>query len=60
MLDDKIRSELDQASAAMVEMLPPLWRRLYQKCIEVGFTETASLQLVKTYILSAGTNGIDL
>lgn len=56
MLDAKQRAEIDQAMAAMVEMFPPLWRRLYEGCKAEGFSEVDSLSLLKTYILSQCRN----
>jgi len=57
MLDPKQRAEMDQAMEGLVELLPPMWRRLYTACIAEGFTETESFALVKVYILSQGTHG---
>lgn len=53
MLNDQKRAELDQAMVAIAEFLPPLWRQLYIKLIEQEFTETQSLELVKTYIMAS-------
>jgi len=57
MLDDKIRSEVEQAQAAMVELWPSLWRQLFLRNIEEGFTEGQSMDLVKAYILSTNVHG---
>ena len=54
MLDDRKRAELDQASAALTEAFPPLWRNLYLRCVEEGFAEEEALALVKAYIIANG------
>lgn len=59
MLDDALRAKLDQASATLVEMFPPLWRQLYDGCAKEGFSDSESLELVKAYILSQAANGIN-
>jgi hypothetical protein len=56
MLNDKMRSELEQNQALMIELWPPLWRQLYEALLEKKFTETQALELVKTYILSTGAS----
>ena len=58
MLNDKQRSDLEQAIAGMREVFPSSWRQLYEGCIEEGFTEKQSMDLVKTYILSQNPFGI--
>lgn len=58
MLDPKQQSEVDQSAAYLGEAFPPLWRRLYENCIERGFSESESLKLVQTYILSQCRYGI--
>ena len=52
MLDEKMRAQLDQSSALLAEMLPPLWWGLYRACVDEGFTESQALELVKTYLSS--------
>ena len=59
MLDAKVRAEIDQSFEMMVEIFPPLWRGLFEGCREKGFTEEQAMELVKTYILSQGSNKID-
>lgn len=58
MLDEKLRAELDQAIAGMKEMMPPLWRQLFESCQEVGFDKGQALELVKAYILAQNPWGI--
>lgn len=53
MIDPKIIAELDQAKAAIVELMPGLWRQLYLKCIEEGFSQEQSFAIIKTYIMSS-------
>ncbi len=52
------QSELDQATATMVDSFCPMWRRMYTCFIEEGFTEIESFKLVQTHILSQAPNGI--
>lgn len=52
MLDDKVKAKLDQSSALLAEMLPPLWWGIYKACVDEGFTESQALELVKTYLSS--------
>ena len=59
MLDAKLRAEIDQSFEMMVEMLPPLWRGLFEGCKAKGFTDDQAMELVKIYILSQGSNKID-
>jgi len=51
-LDDKVKAKLDQSSALLAEMLPPLWWGIYKACVDEGFTESQALELVKTYLSS--------
>ena len=37
---------LDQAKAELSDMLPDLWKSLYDGCIDKGFTEAQSMSLV--------------
>ncbi len=48
-------SKLDQSSAVLGDILPPLWWRLYRNSIEAGFDETEAFSLLKVYIRSQGT-----
>ena len=57
MLSDKLRAIVDQNKAFVVESFPPLWRQLFLRCVEVGFSESESLELVKIYILSFNPHG---
>ncbi len=60
MLDDEIRSKIDQSTALMAEMWPPMWRNIYLSLVKEGFTEVESLDLLKVFILSQGTHGPQL
>jgi hypothetical protein len=51
---------MDEASTFLVATLPPMWRQMYAHCIEEGFTESQSLALVKTWIVSQGPKQISL
>jgi len=58
MIDDKMRADFDQGIAAMMELWPPMWRQLFDRLKEEGFTEQQAMDLLKTYILSQGVNGV--
>lgn len=47
------QSKLDNALAMTGDMLPPLWKRLYDNCLANGFAEREALILVQTYIIGA-------
>jgi hypothetical protein len=53
-MDSKKQAELDQAAALLGDNLPILWYRLYQKCLDVGFSDLQSMEIVKAYIVSQG------
>ena len=55
---DKIRAEVDQSTAFLVETQPMLWWGLYQGAMKQGFTEKQAIDLVKTQIsaLAKGSN----
>lgn len=38
--------QIEQATALMAEVLPPLWKRLLDNCIEAGFDKDTALRLV--------------
>ncbi len=40
----------DQAMANLADTLPPYWKRLYDRCIEVGFTNNQSMHILLTMI----------
>lgn len=52
--DPRARARADQALAAALDSLPPAWFRLYTNCILAGFSEQQAMEMVKTFILSAG------
>ena len=54
MINEKLRSDLEQCRAAMLEMLPVLWRGIYVKLLNEGFTEPQAIELLKAYIISQG------
>lgn len=57
MIDPEKQVEIEQGMAFVIEHWPPLWKRLLERCIEEGFNETQAFELVKTYIISQGSNG---
>jgi hypothetical protein len=59
MINPKQRAELEQAQAMLVETLPPLWRGLYLNSVKEGFTKVQALELVKTFILSSASGGVN-
>jgi len=58
MLNEKLRAEIDQATTGLIEVIPPVWRGLFQGCIAEGFTAEQAMELVKAYILANGTGGV--
>jgi len=59
MLNEKLRAELDQAKAGIVELLPSLWRELFLKSMMEGFTKEEALTLLHIYILSQCPSGVN-
>ncbi|MDR2704327.1 MAG: hypothetical protein LBC02_00970 [Planctomycetaceae bacterium] len=51
----KLLSDVEQSSEFLTQNLPPLWWGIYQKCLDVGFTEELALSLTKQYIHSSLT-----
>lgn len=49
-------SKLDQSMQTLVTHFPPLWRQLYLRLVDEGFTEAQAIELLKAYIHS--TNGL--
>lgn len=49
-LDDEMRSELEQAQAVLTETLPPLLWGMYEALKKQGFTESQAMDLVNTYL----------
>jgi len=58
MLNDKERSDIDQAIAACSEMFPRIWHCLYEGLKSEGFTEEQSFRLLIAYILSQNIKGL--
>ena len=52
-------AELEQAIASFRDMVPRSWWSLYHGCMNQGFNETESFDLLKTYILSSHSGGIN-
>jgi hypothetical protein len=48
----------DQEMARVRDHLPRMWWSVYQGCREAGFSETQSMALLQTFILSLNTGGI--
>lgn len=51
---DKQRKR-DEGFAALGDVFPPLWRRLYCNLQSEGFTDKECFVLVQTYIIANGT-----
>jgi len=45
MLDAKLVSQIDQNTQTVVEVLPPLLRRLFVELVNQGFTDDQALRL---------------
>lgn len=52
-MDGEEISKFDQDAAFLGDVLPPLWKRLYDRCLEVGFSEEQAFLLVRTYVFGA-------
>lgn len=51
--------DLDTSSAWLGDHLPGLWRRIYENLLVQGFKDHEAMELLKTYILSQGSNGVN-
>jgi len=58
MLNPRDQASFDQLRAIVLDHFPPLWRQLYERLIKQGFNEAHAMELLKTYILSTGSNGV--
>lgn len=47
------QTKLDNSLAMAGDMLPLLWKRLYDNCLVAGFGEREALILVQTHIIGA-------
>ena len=52
MMDPRLQAEMDQRRSQIVDLCPPLWRGVYLRCIEEGFTEEEAFKLLHTFILA--------
>ncbi len=48
----------EQSLASSGNILPRIWYTYYIGCLDAGFTESQSFNLVQTYILSQCSSGI--
>lgn len=48
-------AEIDQCTKLMVDMLPPLWRGIYDGLLEQKFAKDEAMRLLCVYIFSQGT-----
>lgn len=51
--DNKNLARFDQAMAMLADNLPPLWRRMYERMLEVGFAEDQAMSLLRAYVFAA-------
>lgn len=58
MLDPIKQQQIEQSVAAMVEMWPPVWKGLYDRCIKQGFNEAQAMELVKAFIVGQAAGKI--
>lgn len=59
--DERTREmqKLEQCSATVGDMYPPLWRRIYVNLLSEGFNKQQAMSILKVYILAQNsTNGI--
>ena len=55
MMDQNDISRFDQGASFIGDDLPAMWRRLWERMLEVGFSEEQAMVLLQTYIF--GTAG---
>ena len=55
---DAYNPELEKGLVAARETMPRIWWALYCGCLQVGFSDSQSLSLVHTYLLSQNPYGI--
>lgn len=48
--------KLDENTSFMTDHFPRLWRRFFERLKEEGFDNEEALSILKTYIISRGTN----
>jgi hypothetical protein len=61
--NDKIaqnQAKMDQATAMLGDVMPPIWRRMFENSVEAGFSEEQAMSLVKTYILAQCPGGVNM
>jgi len=51
MIDPKTRADMDQAQAALCELLPPLWKDVYEG-LKKHFSEQQSWELLIVYVFA--------
>ena len=49
-IDPKKTAQMDQDIKLVAESWPPLWRGIYQGCIDCGFSKEESFELLKVYV----------
>ena len=59
-IDPEKQRKMDEAVASVRDVLPRTWRALYEGCLEVGFSETRAMELLRYFILSQSPRGIIL
>ena len=52
MLDDKTRADWDQSKATINEILPSLWKAMYDSMLREGFDDRQAMLLLGDYIFA--------
>lgn len=47
------RAAIDQSTAVFNDYMPTMWRQLYLRLVEEGFTEPQAFELLKTYVTAS-------
>ena len=57
MSDEMNFDEMAPKLTALFGKWPAMWWDIFNGCLEKGFTDKQAMELLKTYILSQGSNG---
>lgn len=49
-------AEYDQNAKLVLDVIPSFWKQMYVSLIKEGFSETQSMEILKTYITASALN----
>ncbi len=49
-MDSKEIADFDQAASVMADSYPPIWKRMWDNLLELGFTKTEALKLLQAHV----------